>query len=66
MQNDLPFIFERNLYRAVVRYKQEHPGELEERTKRRRMNEQSHESGRSHAVTAWCSSTNTSRISFFG
>lgn len=37
MQNDLPFIFERNLYRAVVRYKQEHPGELEERTKRRKM-----------------------------
>lgn len=36
MQNELPIIFERNLYRAVIRYKQEHPGALEARTEQRR------------------------------
>ena len=28
--------FERNLYRAVIRYKREHPGALEARTKQRK------------------------------
>ena len=28
--------FERNLYRAVIRYKREHPGALEDRTKQRK------------------------------
>ena len=32
----LPFIFERNLYRAATQYKQEHPGVLEERTRQRK------------------------------
>ena len=31
----LPITFERSLYRAVIRYKQEHPGALEARTKAR-------------------------------
>lgn len=35
MHTELPIIFERNLYRAVIRYKQEHPGALEARTKSR-------------------------------
>lgn len=39
MQNEL-LTFERSLYRAVIRFKEEHPGELEARTKRRR--EESH------------------------
>ena len=38
--NDLPIGFERSLYQAVARYKREHPGDLEARTKRRR--EESH------------------------
>lgn len=32
----LPISFERNLYREVVRYKQEHPGALEARTQERK------------------------------
>lgn len=35
MQNEL-LTFERSLYRAVVRFKQEHPGVLEARTEERR------------------------------
>jgi len=34
----LPLTFERNLYRAVIRFKAEHPGVLEARTKLREMN----------------------------
>jgi len=33
---DLPLTFERNLYRAVIRYKQEHPGVLEAMTEQRK------------------------------
>ena len=33
---DLPITFERDLYRAVIRFKQEHPGVLEARTQERR------------------------------
>ena len=36
MQNDLSLTFERSLYRAVIRFKEEHPGVLEERTKQRK------------------------------
>ena len=36
MQNNLPFIFERNLYRDVARFKKEHPGVLEARTEQRK------------------------------
>ena len=32
---EMPITFERDLYRAVIRFKQAHPGALEERTKRR-------------------------------
>ncbi len=39
MQNELPILFERDLYRAVIRYKQEHPGALELRTKQRKEKE---------------------------
>ena len=35
MENNLSISFERNLYRAVIRYKREHPGALEARTKQR-------------------------------
>ena len=35
----LPLSFERNLYQAVIRFKQLHPGELEARTRRRRERE---------------------------
>lgn len=38
--DNLPLVFERNLYQAVIRYKQEHPGELEERTRQRKDREQ--------------------------
>ena len=36
MTKDLPLTFERNLYRAVIRFKQDHPGVLEARTEERR------------------------------
>ena len=36
MTNELPLTFERDLYRAVIRFKQEHPGVLEARTQERR------------------------------
>lgn len=36
MTNDLPLTFERDLYRAVIRFKQDHPGVLEARTQERR------------------------------
>lgn len=36
---DLPLTFERTLYQAVIRYKQEHPGALEARTKERQEKE---------------------------
>lgn len=36
MQNGLSLAFERSLYQAVIRYKQDHPGELEAITKRRK------------------------------
>ncbi len=35
MQNEL-LTFERDLYRAVIRFKQDHPGVLEARTQERR------------------------------
>lgn len=34
--SELPISFERDLYRAVIRYKQEHPGVLEARTLERK------------------------------
>lgn len=39
----LPLTFERNLYRAVIRFKAEHPGVLEARTKLREMNNVLHQ-----------------------
>lgn len=36
MEQTLPFLFERTLYQAVIRYKLDHPGELEALTKRRK------------------------------
>ena len=36
MEQTLPFLFERTLYQAVIRYKLDHPGELEAITKRRK------------------------------
>lgn len=39
MQDGLPITFERTLYRAVIRYKQDHPGALEARTKQRKERE---------------------------
>lgn len=38
--HELPITFERTLYRAVIRYKQEHPGALEARTKERKEREE--------------------------
>ncbi len=43
MQNVLPLTFERNLYRAVIRFKEDHPGVLEARTKLREMNNVLHQ-----------------------
>lgn len=37
--NELPITFERTLYRAVIRFKQEHPGALEARTQQRKERE---------------------------
>lgn len=39
MQNGLSLSFERNLYRAVVRFKSEHQDELDERTRLRKEKE---------------------------
>ena len=36
MEQTLPLLFERTLYQAVIRYKLDHPGELEAITKRRK------------------------------
>ena len=36
MEQTLPFLFERSLYRAVIQFKLDHPGELEAITKRRK------------------------------
>jgi hypothetical protein len=41
---DLPLTFERNLYQAVIRYKAEHKGALEERTNRRNEREKEKQS----------------------
>lgn len=38
MTNEL-LTFERDLYRAVIRFKQDHPGVLEARTKERKQHE---------------------------
>lgn len=46
MQPDIPIIFERNLYRAVIRYKREHPGTLEARTEQRKEKEMEEQHGR--------------------
>ena len=43
MEQTLPFLFERSLYRAVIRFKQDHPGELEAITKRRKVRERKEE-----------------------
>lgn len=43
MQNELPITFERDLYRAVIRFKQEHPEALEARTKAREEKERREE-----------------------
>ena len=40
MGDDLPITFERNLYQAVIRFKQLHPGVLEDRTRQRRSEEE--------------------------
>lgn len=40
---ELSLTFERSLYRAVIRFKQEHPGQLEAITKRRKELEKNHE-----------------------
>lgn len=42
---ELPLTFERTLYRAVQQYKEAHPGELEERTKRRKEQERREKNG---------------------
>lgn len=39
MENNLSISFERNLYRAVIRFKADHPGALEARTKERQEKE---------------------------
>lgn len=39
MTNQLPFVFERTLYRAVIEYKQANPGVLEEITRARKERE---------------------------
>ena len=39
MQTELPITFERALYQAVIRFKQEHPGALEARTEQRKEKE---------------------------
>lgn len=41
--SDLPIMFERNLYRAVIRYKKDHPGMLEAITAARKAKEKNHE-----------------------
>lgn len=43
MEQTLPFLFERTLYQAVIRYKTDHPGELEALTKRRKDRERKEE-----------------------
>lgn len=42
MTNELPFTFEIKLYRAVIQFKQEHPGALEARTEERRKRNETH------------------------
>ena len=42
MQHNLPLTFERNLYRAVIQFKQDHPGVLEARTEERRKRNETH------------------------
>ena len=37
---NMPLTFERSLYQAVIRFKEEHPGVLEERTKQRQDREE--------------------------
>lgn len=37
--NSLPISFERDLFQAVARFKQEHPGTLEDRTRQRKERE---------------------------
>lgn len=37
--NSLPISFERDLFQAVARFKQEHPGVLEDRTRQRKERE---------------------------
>lgn len=46
MQNALPINFERDLYRAVIRFKAEHPGVLEARTKEREEKERREPNGK--------------------
>lgn len=49
MQRDLSLTFERNLYRAVIQFKQDHPGVLEARTEERRKRNEQTRSGRRSA-----------------
>lgn len=42
MTKDLPLTFERTLYRAVIQFKQDHPGVLEARTEERRKRNETH------------------------
>ena len=58
MQSGLNIAFERSLYQAVIRFKEEHPGELEARTKRRREE--------SHATDADCTEVSEQRLSDVG
>lgn len=41
--NEITLNFERALYQAVIRYKEAHPGELEERTRQRKEKERREE-----------------------
>lgn len=43
MENRTMLAFERDLFRAVIRFKQEHPGVLEARTKEREEKERREE-----------------------
>lgn len=43
--HELPIAFERTLYRTVIRFKQEHPGTLEARTKQRKEKEGEKQNG---------------------
>ena len=49
MQNELPFTFERSIWREAARLKREHPELLEAKTEERRRRNESKRSGRRSA-----------------